>query len=67
MHGFGGTSIYHKENGFLEKWVPILAADILKGAQQEFYKAIAKITEGYVRIDRDVLVQMIDGLPLPRI
>ena len=50
----------------LIKWVPMLAKDILRGAQREFYKAIAKITEGYVRIDRDVLVQMIDGLPLPR-
>ncbi len=49
----------------LSKWVPKLAADILKGAQREFYKAIAKITEGYVRIDGDVVLEMLESLPLP--
>jgi TorA maturation chaperone TorD len=46
----------------LAKWVPMLVADILMGARREFYKAIAKITKGYVEIDRQVVSEMIDGL-----
>ena len=52
-------------NEHLAKWVPKLAADILKGAKREFYKAIAKITEGYVKIDVEAVSEMIDNLPAP--
>ena len=37
---------------YLTKWVPKLVADVLEGARLEFYKAVAKITQGYVRMDR---------------
>jgi TorA maturation chaperone TorD len=46
----------------LGKWVPKLAADMLKSARREFYKAIAKITEGYVELDKKVVAEMIDNL-----
>jgi TorA maturation chaperone TorD len=52
-------------NEHLAKWVPMLAADILKGAKREFYKAVAKITEGYVQWDKEVVLEMIDGLFVP--
>jgi TorA maturation chaperone TorD len=46
----------------LAKWVPMLVADILKGARREFYKAVAKITRGYVQMDREIIIEMIDGI-----
>jgi len=49
-------------NDHLAKWVPELAADILKGARREFYKAVAKITKGHVEIDGQVVSEMIDSL-----
>jgi TorA maturation chaperone TorD len=52
-------------NDHLAKWVPMFAADILKGAKREFYKAIAKITKGYVETDKEVVLEMIDKLSMP--
>lgn len=49
-------------NEHLGKWVPKLSADILKSARREFYKAVAKITEGYVEMDRKLIVELIDNL-----
>ena len=49
----------------LGKWVPELCADILKSARSQFYKAVAKITEGYVEMDKKVVVDLIDSLMLP--
>jgi len=49
-------------NEHLGKWVPRLAADILKSSRGEFYKAIAKITEGYVEMDKKLVVELIDSL-----
>jgi TorA maturation chaperone TorD len=46
----------------LGKWVPKLSADILKSARREFYKAIAKITEGYVQMDKKLVVELMDSL-----
>jgi len=51
-------------NDHLTKWVPMLVADILKGARREFYKAVAKVTQGYVRMDAEVVAEMIDRLRL---
>ena len=50
-------------NDHLTKWVPMLVVDILKKADRQFYKAIAKITEGYVKIDVRAVSAMIDNLP----
>jgi TorA maturation chaperone TorD len=52
-------------NEHLAKWVPMFVADILKGAKREFYRAIAKITKGYVETDKEVVLEMIDKLPAP--
>jgi len=49
-------------NDHLGKWVPKLSADILKSARREFYKAIAKITEGYVEMDKKVVAELIENL-----
>ena len=49
----------------LGKWVPELCADILKSARSQFYKAVAKITEGYVEMDKKVVADFIDSLALP--
>jgi TorA maturation chaperone TorD len=43
-------------------WVPKLTRDIVKVARQNFYKAIAKITDGYIRIDKSILDELLDGL-----
>jgi TorA maturation chaperone TorD len=52
-------------NEHLAKWVPSFADDILKGAKREFYRAIAKITKGYVETDKEVVLEMIDKLSTP--
>jgi TorA maturation chaperone TorD len=52
-------------NQHLGKWVPELVTDIKRGARREFYAAIAKITEGYVKNDEEVVLEMIDSLPPP--
>jgi TorA maturation chaperone TorD len=52
-------------NEHLARWVPKLIADIKKGARMEFYKAIAKITEGYVKTDVEVVLEMLRLLPPP--
>ena len=49
-------------NEHLGKWVPKLSADILKSARREFYKAIAKITEGYVEMDKKLVEELLDSL-----
>jgi anaerobic sulfite reductase subunit A len=49
----------------LGKWVPKLAADILKSARGDFYKAVAKITKGYVEMDKKVVAELMDNLVLP--
>ena len=45
--------------------MPKLAADILKAPRREFYKAVAKITKGYVEMDKKVVAELMDNLILP--
>jgi len=52
-------------NEHLMKWVPPLVADILKGGRQEFYKAVAKVTKGFVEMDKEVVLELLDTLALP--
>jgi TorA maturation chaperone TorD len=52
-------------NDHLGKWAPKLSADILKSAKREFYKAIAKITEGFVEMDKKVVAELLESLALP--
>jgi putative dimethyl sulfoxide reductase chaperone len=51
-------------NDHLGRWLPKLATDILKSARHEFYKAIAKITEGYVEMDKKVIAEFIEDATL---
>lgn len=52
-------------NDHLGKWGPKLVADILKSKSGEFYKAVAKITRGYVEMDKKVIAELVDNLVLP--
>jgi TorA maturation chaperone TorD len=49
----------------LGKWVSMLVADILKAGRREFYKAVAKITEGYIEIDKELVSELIESLVRP--
>jgi TorA maturation chaperone TorD len=42
----------------LGKWVPGLVSDILKSARHEFYRAIAKITQAYVDVDKELIADI---------
>jgi anaerobic sulfite reductase subunit A len=52
-----------EQREFLEKhllnWVPAFCADIQKYAETKFYQAAAKITNGYLRLDRAMLEGLI--------
>jgi TorA maturation chaperone TorD len=50
-------------NDHLAKWVPLLVADVMKGAWREFYKAVAKITKDFVAMDVEVVSEMLRNLP----
>jgi anaerobic sulfite reductase subunit A len=58
------VSVCLKEQlAFLEQhllnWVPGFCADVEKFAETEFYKAVAKVTNGYLRLERTILEDMI--------
>jgi TorA maturation chaperone TorD len=44
----------------LLKWVPDLAGDIVKSADTEFYKGMAKILKGYLELDRQAVEELLD-------
>jgi TorA maturation chaperone TorD len=46
----------------LVKWVPKLVADIMKGSEHAFYRSVAKITRGYVEIDKQIISEIMDNL-----
>jgi anaerobic sulfite reductase subunit A len=50
---------------FLEKhlavWVPKLTKDILESGTVDFYRGAAKITEGFVAIDKDSIAELIEN------
>jgi TorA maturation chaperone TorD len=50
-------------NQHLVKWVPRLVADILKGGRREFYKAVAKVTKGFIEMDKEMVQELVDTLP----
>jgi len=49
-------------NDHLMKWVPLLVADILKSGRREFYKAVAKVTKGFIEMDKEMVLELIDTL-----
>jgi anaerobic sulfite reductase subunit A len=49
----------------LSKWVPKLTADILKSTNNEFYRAVAKITKAYVEADKELVTDLEESLAVP--
>lgn len=47
----------------LSRWVPKLCVGILELARCDFYKAIAKITRGYLDMDKKMVAELIGNLP----
>lgn len=43
----------------LLNWVPAFCADVEKFAGTEFYKAVAKVTNGYLHLERTILEELI--------
>jgi len=46
----------------LASWVPMLTRDILEGAELEFYKGIAEITNEFIKMDRETIDELISGI-----
>ncbi|SDD55305.1 TorD/DmsD family molecular chaperone [Sporomusa acidovorans] len=60
------VSVCLKEQmGFLVQhllnWVPAFCADTKEYAETEFYQAVAKITNGYLHLERSILEELIEG------
>ena len=55
-----------KQQDFLEKhlipWVPAFCADVERVAQGDFYKAVAKITVGYLGMEQDLMGELMDEI-----
>lgn len=53
---------YRRQKGFfkehIQNWVPRLAMDVAKYARTDFYKALAAITTGFVRMEYQYLLLM---------
>jgi anaerobic sulfite reductase subunit A len=67
---FGGARRYlDVQRNFLDehlgKWVPKLASDMLKLSKHEFYRAIAKITKAFVAVDKELVADIEETLPVP--
>jgi anaerobic sulfite reductase subunit A len=67
---FGGVRRYLVvQRNFLDehlgKWVPKLASDMLKLSKHEFYRAIAKITKAFVALDKELVADIEETLPVP--
>jgi len=63
----GSASGYlKKQKDFLEKhlipWVPAFCNDVQRVARGDFYKAVAKITVGYLGMEQDLIGQLIDKI-----
>ncbi|MBM7854112.1 TorA maturation chaperone TorD [Desulfohalotomaculum tongense] len=57
-------TLLNDQKYFLEehllKWVPMLTADIIKNADTEFYSGMAKILNSYLKLDHQVVVELLD-------
>jgi TorA maturation chaperone TorD len=58
--------LLNKQKSFLEehlaKWVPDFCKDIERIAEEDFYKAMAKITNGYLHLERGLIRDLIDTI-----
>jgi TorA maturation chaperone TorD len=56
-----------KQKWFLEEhilnWVPDFCRDIERFAQTDFYKAAAKITQGYIQLEKALLEEFLQEIP----
>ena len=63
----GLADCYREQKKFLEEhllnWVPGFCADVEKYASTDFYRAAAKITLGYLRLDQGLLTDLIGENP----
>lgn len=46
--------------GHLLKWVPKLASDVVENAETEFYKAVGRITKGFLTMEEGVIKELIE-------
>lgn len=55
-----------KQQEFLEKhlvpWVPAFCNDVQRVARGDFYKAVAKITVGYLEMEQDLIGELVDEI-----
>lgn len=62
----GALGYLKKQKDFLEehlmRWVPAFCDDVQRVARGDFYKAVAKITIGYLRMEQDLLGELVDEI-----
>ena len=55
-----------KQKNFLEehlmRWVPAFCDDVQRLARGDFYKAVAKITIGYLSMEKDLIGELVDEI-----
>ena len=55
-----------KQKDFLEKhllnWAPSFCSDIERLAREDFYIAVARITTGYLELEKELIGQIIDEI-----
>jgi len=64
--GPGVLKYLHKQQEFLREhllsWVPAFADDVQRFACEDFYPAVAKITTGYLRLEQELIADLIDAV-----
>jgi TorA maturation chaperone TorD len=62
----GALGYLQKQHEFLAKhllaWVPAFSQDVQRLAREEFYRAVAKITVGYLNMERELIGELIDEI-----
>lgn len=62
----GASGHLNKQKDFLERhlmpWVPTFCTDVQRIAELDFYKAVAKITIGYLGMEQDVISELIEEI-----
>jgi anaerobic sulfite reductase subunit A len=49
-------------NQHLVNWMPEFCANVQKYAETDFYKAVAKITNGFLHMDQAIIANLMDGM-----
>jgi TorA maturation chaperone TorD len=62
----GALAYLQKQHEFLAKhllgWVPAFCEDVRRLAREDLYKAVAKITVGYLNMERDLIGELMDEI-----